>query len=185
MNVAATVNHQVHCKFMIYDRVWQAAIICVVIAASVVIGYVIREQRRAWIKDAKTVEVYAEGIQLSHSAIVILGKDGTILKSNTFADEMFDARGDDIQGRNIHDFCVSPDAGERGAAGLEQWFKSANGGSRMSLLVTAKLPAGSKDIAIMATTVKPTPGSEAKAMATINYADKFEIHDFRMRNDNQ
>jgi PAS domain-containing protein len=179
------MNHKTRCKFEIYARVWQAAVVAAVVSAGILIGYAIREQRKAWLKDAKTIEVYAEGIQLSHSAVVILGQDGTILKSNTFADEMFAPKGEDISGRNIHDFCVNPDARYRGADGLAKWFESAKDGERMSLLVTAKTPKGSRDIAIMATTVKPTAGSDVKAMATINYADRFEMHDFRKHNDNQ
>lgn len=191
MSIAMSTNHNHNhhrlCirRIEIWTRVWQATMVALIIAVGVSLGYKIRIQRAEWIKNSKAIDVYAEGIQLSHSAVVILGKDGTVLKSNHFADEMFSGPGHNIEGTNIHDFCVSPEARQRGADGLVRWFASAKDGARMSLLVTAKTPIGSKDIAIMVTTLKPTAGSDVKAVATINYADCFEIHDFRIHNENQ
>ena len=148
------------------QRIYRIGIYSVLIMIAVGVGAVIKRTEQQRFIDSKTVAVFSEGLARSNSPQLVLDASGVVLKSNTAADKLF-AGGQNIEALNVHDFCQTPQGAKTGIDGLGRWYKQSGPDSRLLLKVTAKLPRGTEDLLILATTVPPEPGSTTAVVAIV------------------
>lgn len=154
-----------------------ASILCTLVLSFFVVQHITYTQQIA-ILNKKTATVAADAIAVSDTALIMTDERGTIVKSSAAADQMF-ASGADIEGRNVHDWCVDAPAAKRASDMMQRWYANATTGSRRVLVVSASLPAGRTDIFITITALRREPGSEIKMLAFINYLNQISYSDLR------
>lgn len=164
------------------SRRWQRIASIAVAVTSVIlfamIALKIRSDIRKAIINKSTATVAAEAISVSNTAVLLLDERGTVVKSNDEADMIF-AKGEDIRGRTIHDYCVDKLNAEHASDKMQTWYQSAPVGARRLLIVTAQLPTGPTDIMIMATALRREPGSNIAVMAIVSYWNQVAVTDIR------
>lgn len=163
------------------DR-WQRWFALSVFVSLLALGYFVVQQikyeQRIAILNKKVATVAADALSVSDTALLMLDEHGKIVKSSSAADDMF-ANGHDIEGRNVHDWCLTAEATARAAAGMRRWYLSATPGTRRVLIISAKLPTGSRDLFVTVTALRREPGSDIKMMAFVNYMDQVTMSDIR------
>lgn len=175
-----TVNDHASCEIIIHRWRMRAsiAVIIVLLMFWALVGTHITTTIQRAIQNQSTATVAAEAIAVSDTVVILTDDRGTIVKSNADADEMF-AKGRDIRGRNVHEWCNDKDAAERAADGMSKWYQNAPVGARRLLIVRAQLPIGDVDIMIMATALRREPGSNLAVMAIVNYWSQVSVTDLR------
>lgn len=158
-------SHEIRVKIITgYIAVWVVS--SILATAGVFIGYNIVQEARNRINNAKTVDIYRESMALSGAMVLSLDDHGTVIKSNRAIDNFF-AGGENIEGRNIHEFCVDEDARQRGVEGMKKWRLRTAVGSTKILLVLAKTSEGVKGIGIIAKAVPHQIGSNISVTAEV------------------
>lgn len=150
----------------------------VLLAIGVVAGWVARQKNADAVKSIKTAMVAAEFSAASGRAELLLDSDGIVIRSNSAADILF-AMGHNIEGSNVHDFCVDKITREKAIQGLKRWTASARAGEQLIVYVTANLPQGHSGLTIVATAVRREPGSNVAVTAMVSLSKDVTIKDLR------
>lgn len=155
-----------------------ALAVCLMMLAAMIVQKIQYDKRQA-IQNNKTAIVAAQAASISKVATVLVSEDGMVIRSNTWANEMF-AAGSNMEGGNVHDYCVSPDKRAMAMQSIKRWYRSVPSGSVKLIAVDACLKSGTIPIIIIATTIQRDLGSDIAIRADIFPADKFSMTDINL-----
>lgn len=133
-------------------------------------------QKNRNIQNTKTAIVAAQAASMSGVATVNLGDRGQIIMSNAYADDML-AGGKNVEGQNIHDYCVDQRDREAAIEGMNRWYRQSPPGSAKAIKVTLKLPTGTMSTVVIAKTIKRTAGTDIAFTADLIPAKQFSYTD--------